>query len=287
MIELTGIPATIPIGFMAALGLMRVLGRDLRLPVSLGWRAGHAVLDGIEQDRLIDALVGTMAERYQAREFNWAASTRCVTPQLYRATCAAAEQEGDLRCLSFMAAFDTDAVVDKNGNLRSTRLDMSSGRQALLSDLRSLAKLLAKPEVAREAFQAALFGGGYDAGQSSYGLDPATQRSHATESRSPTKSAPLGKRGWVWLFAESLPLHPVLPLGNSRAYPAGFDNGYFWPVWGGQLYLEELAALRLLPAIGLRRLDGVLEIWKSPYYQIGKYGALASPVREPIVSAKD
>lgn len=286
MIELTGIPATTPIGFMAALGLMRVLGRDQLLPVSLGWRAGHAVLDGIEQDKLIDALVGSMAERCKAREFNWSASTRGVTPQLYRATCAAAEAESDLRCLSFMAAFGTDAVVDKSGNLRSTRLDMSSGRQALVSDLRGLAKLLSNPELARAAFQTAMFGGGYDAGQSSYGLDPATQRSHATESRSPTKSAPLGKRGWIWLFAESLPLHPVLPLGNNRAYPAGFDNGYFWPVWRGQMTLEEIAALRLLPANGLRRLDGVLEIWKSAYFQIGKYGALASPVREPMVKAK-
>lgn len=286
MIELTGIPAATPIGFMAALGLMRVLGRDLRLPVSLGWRSGHAILDGIEKNQLIDSLVCAMADRYRAREFNWSASTRGVSPQQYRATCAAAEVDGDLRCLSFMAAFGTDAVLDQNGNLRSTRLDMSSGRQALLSDLGRLAKQLAKPETARAAFQTALFGGSYDEDQSSYGLDPATQRSHATESRSPTKSSPLGKRGWIWLFAESLPLHPVIPVANNRAFPAGFDNGYFWPVWRGYLSLEEVAALRLLPINGLRRIDGVLEIWKSAYFQIGKYGALASPVREPIAKVR-
>lgn len=286
MISLTGIPASSPIGFMAALGLMRVLGGDLHLPVSLGWRNGHAVLDGEGDGDLLDHVANAMVDRHAAREFNWSDSTRAVTADQYRAACAAAEAEGDLRCLSFMAALCTDAVLDKDGNVRSTRLDMTSGRQKLLSDMRGLAKQLGKRETARDVFQTALFGGSYDKDQSSYGLDPATQRSHATESQQPAKSSPFGKKGWVWLFAESLPLHPIIPTANNRAFPAGFDNGYFWPTWRGFLSLDEVAALRLLPLDGLRRLNGIREIWKSAYFKIGKYGALSSPVREPIVTPK-
>lgn len=284
MIRLTGIPAASPIGFMAALGLLRVLGQDHGVPVSLGWQDGCACLEGIDAQELVDVLVRHMEGRHQAREFTWSDSTRGVTADAYRAACLDAARANDLRALGFLAAYGSDAVLDDKGQVRSTRLDMTSGRQSLISDLRKLAAVLESPDAARAAFQAALFGGAYDKDQSSYGLDPATQRSHATEHASPQKSAPLGKRGWVWLFAESLPLHPVLPVGSNRALPAGYDLGYFWPIWHAQVSLAEASALRLLSLDALRRLAGIDELWRSTYFQIGKYGALSSPRREPLVT---
>lgn len=281
MLELPGLPAASPITFMAALGLLRVLEQDCQLDVQLGWSEGHARLDGTLPDDLPTLLAAHVCGRHRSLEFNWADTTRKVAVTVYRAACEKAQASADQRALDFMAAWGSEAALDKDGFVRGTRLDLTSGQQKLIRDLRALAQTLQDEQLATTVFRQALFGGPYDLDQSSYGLDPATQRSHATEHQAPSKSRLAGKRGWVWLFAESLPLHPVLAVDERRALPAGFDNGYFWPIWSGLLALDEIAALRALPKASLHQIEGISEIWHSAYVQIGKYGALAFPQREP------
>ena len=48
MHDLFGLTASSPIGFMAALGMVRVLTSDRGCKIRLGWRNGHAVIKGIE-----------------------------------------------------------------------------------------------------------------------------------------------------------------------------------------------------------------------------------------------
>jgi hypothetical protein len=282
MIELPGLPAGSPITFMAALGLLRVLSEDCGLPVQLGWKNGHAVIDGDVPEDLVARLVQQMKGRHQHLEFNWAETTRKIPLVQYQQACEKAEQNQDRRALAFLAGWGTDAVLDKDGFVRGTRLDLTSGQQKLIRDLRGLALVLQDDTLARSVFATALFGGDYGTDQSSYGLDPATQRSHATEHQAPSKSKTVGKRGWIWLFAESIPLHPVIPLDDRRALPAGFSDGYYWPVWNGYLSLNEVMSLRALSKDVVKKIDGVLEVWHSAYLQIGKYGAFGFPKRESV-----
>ncbi len=274
-VELPGLLAHSPIGFMAALGLLRVLSEDHRLDVRLGWRGGHAVLQGIDRGELIQVLQTHMAGRHRAPEWNWRDTTKRVTPEEFQG--ALASMAGDARARSFLAGFVLPAILDGNGFLSSTRLDMTSGRQQLLADLRRLAEALQEPGAARRAFQRALFGGPYEA-QSSYGWDPAAVRRHALEAKAPTTSKPPGKPGLVWLAAESLAWHPMRPW-DGRAYTTGCERlggdwVYFWPIWSGCLDAVTARTLRQLSHDQVRRLPGVTACWASTFDSSGQYGAL-------------
>ena len=275
MHDMLGLSAGSPIGFMAALGLLRVLADDRKCDVRLGWRNGFAVLDGIDPETAISELMANMENRAAAPEFNWSDTTRKVSADQYRMACN--DMEDDKRALDFMAGWATDAVLYE-GNVRATRMDMTSGNQKLLQDLRKIAASLTKTHL-----NTALFGGNYE-GQSSFGLDPIAVRSHAHEPRAPTKSKAPGKPGLIWLAFESIPLHPVIPVESNRANTTGWrmrpDVGYVWPIWDGWLTMDEAFFLRTLPIERLRYRPGVSEVWFSKYGSSGKYGMLLPAKRE-------
>ncbi len=76
---------------------------------------------------------------------------------------------GDKRALGFMAGWASDAVIWQ-GAVKVTRMDMTSGQQKLLRDLRKLSE-----KITPNHFESALLGGPYD-DQSSFGLDPVAVR---------------------------------------------------------------------------------------------------------------
>ena len=84
MVELPGITSRSPIGFLAALGLLRVLAEDRGQQVALGWHDGRAVLEGITREEAIEELAANMAGREKAFEFTWADSTRKIPPETHR-----------------------------------------------------------------------------------------------------------------------------------------------------------------------------------------------------------
>ena len=275
MHDLYGMIASSPIGYLAALGMLRVLAADRNLKVRLGWKDGHGVIDGIDPDTAISELVANMEGREKAFEFNWADTARKVGPDEYRRACGVAA--GDLRALGFMAGWATDTIV-RNGQIAVTRMDMTSGQQKLLRDLRGLAIKLT-----REHFVSALMGGPYE-GQSSFGLDPIAVRSHAHEHQAPTKSKAPGKPGLIWLAFESIPIHPVVPVAPNKPQTTGWRMGreaaYVWPIWEGMLGLEEVSLLRALPVNLLQNRSGIRELWSSRYGSSGKYGMLLPAQRE-------
>lgn len=276
MHDLNGLLAGSPIAFLAALGTLRVLVSDRSLDVRLGWRNGHAVIDGIDPNTAIEELAANMTERAESPEFNWADTPKKCTPEVYRKACN--QMAGDHRALAFMAGWATDAVLDNNGGIRVTRMDMTSGKQKLLKDLRDLAG-----KVTQDHFRSALLGGSYQ-GQSSFGLDPVAFRSHAHEPQAPTKSKTPGKPGLTWLAFESIPFHPVVPVATNQVATIGWrmppNISYVWPIWSMLLTLEEITLLRALPVDNLSRRPGVMEVWASRLGKNGKYDWLLPARRE-------
>ncbi len=277
MLMLKGLSAASPIGFMAAVGLLRVLAEDCELPVRLGWRNGLAALEGVERETLLEMLTQHMGARHEAYEWNWTPSAKRMLASEYAEACRQAA--GDRRALAFLAAFATDTALTEEGFIRSSRLDLTSGRQQLIADLKRVAQGLREADDAKYAFTSALFGGPYER-QSSFGWDPVGVRSHAHEARAPAASAPPGKRGLVWLAAEALSLHPVLP-SRGRATTTGCERigdggqAYYWPVWEEAiLELSEVRFLRALDFISLTRRPGVTSVWASDFGSSGKYGML-------------
>ena len=92
----------------------------------------------------------------------------------------------------------------------------------------------------------------------------------------------LGLMGLVLLAAESLPLHPVVPISATRTQTIGCRErtAYVWPVWSAPLHLEDIRLLRARPVDTLADMRGVTEVWRARFISIGKYGALAAGARE-------
>ena len=275
MHDLPGLTAASPIGFLAALGMLRVLVSDRGLDVRLGWQNGHAIIDGVDPDKAISELAANMKARNEAPEFNWADTPRKIPPEVYRNACD--EMAGDTRALGFMAGWASDTIL-RNGAVVVTRMDMTSGQQKLLRDLRGLSQ-----RIVIDHFHHALLGGAYE-DQSSFGLDPIAVRTHAHEHKAPTKTNRPGKPGLIWLAFESIPLHPVVPISPNRAattgWRTGFKTAYVWPIWEALLALEEVSLLRTLPVERLDIRPGVTEVWASRYGQSGKYGMFFPGLRE-------
>jgi hypothetical protein len=275
MYDLNGLNAGSPIGFMAAIGMLRVLASDRGLNVRLAWRNGHAVIDGVDTETTIEELAANMTSRAESPEFTWHDTARKTPPEVYRGFCD--QMADDDRALGFMAGWGTDAVL-RDGFIAVTRMDMTSGQQKLLRDLRGLAA-----RVTRDHFQSALLGGSYE-DQSSFGLDPIGVRYHAHEGQAPTKSKAPGKPGLIWLAFESIPLHPVVPIAPNRTQTTGWrilpNTAYVWPIWDAMLTINEIEMLRMLPIERLSERPGVTEVWASRYGSTGKYGMLYPAQRE-------
>ncbi|CAD5374843.1 conserved hypothetical protein [Rubrivivax sp. A210] len=293
-VDLTGLVGSSPIGFMAALGLLRVCVQDHGVDLRLNWEQGHARLHGLGREELFDLLKRHMKGRAAAPEFNFtvagdkgsrgkAMHLRTILPEDYRTAVAACQ--GDARALGFLAGFATDAVVNDKGFIARTKFDFSSGQQRLVDEFRSLAAML-DPEAKRPRVpfaarvERALMGGAYEE-QHTFGWDPASLMTHAHQASAPTDSATPGQPFTVWLAVESLPLHAVLPTGPRRARTTGFagTSAYVWPIWAEPLSLREVMLLRQRPVETLDRLGGVTEIWSSQVISVGKYGFLAPAAR--------
>ncbi|WP_040107230.1 type I-G CRISPR-associated protein, Cas3-extension family [Azotobacter chroococcum] len=290
-LELTGLHIASPQGFLAALGLLRLCTQDLGLNVRLSWSGSHARLHGIDWPVLRTGMVRHMRGRSEAPEFTFPVTLENgsqapvgrlnrIRPEDYRA--AARSMRGNPRALAFLSAFATDAVVSRQGYAVCNRLDFSTGQQQFMPKLRHLADEL---DPTREDFETrlrhALFGGPYEA-QHSFGWDPVAVRRHAHEAEAPTHSAPPSQPFCIWLAIESLPLHPVLPIGPDRAVTTGFSGEqYLWPQWSEPLTLEEVRLLRQRPISTLEKLEGVLAIWRSAIASSGRYDTLSTAVRSP------
>lgn len=293
-VDLTGLPISSPIGFMAALGLLRVCAADHGIPARLSWTPTHARLHGADSEALRDLLAEHMEGRSEGPEFNIESRDdkgrrapvdhlRTLRPADFRDAVSALH--GDARALGFLAGFGTDAVLTDKGFIGRSRFDFTSGQQTLLGGFRQLAGML-DPKAKRprvplpERIERALFGGPYEE-QTSFGWDPATMMSHAYQPIAPTDSATPGQPMLIWLAIESLPLHPVLPAGPGRAQTLGFDRGkkYVWPQWKEPLSLGEVTLLRHRPVNSLDRLPGVSATWASAVTSNGKYGLFRPAAR--------
>lgn len=296
VLELTGLPASSPMGFMAAIGLLRVCARDHRQAVALSWNDSHARLHGMARADLVELLCGHMRGRWSAPEFNFQVTDdkgrrstvghlRQIRPADFRN--AAEAMRDDARAASFLAGFGTDAVVNDEGFIARSRLDFSSGQQQFMDGIRKLGKSL-DPDARRPAvpltarIERSLFGGPYEE-QHTFGWDPASLKVHAHQPEAPTDSATPGQPMTVWLAVEALPLHPVIPIAPRRAATAGVGagKGYVWPLWSAALGIDAVELVRQRPVQTLDQLPGVTAIWMAAFTSVGKYTFMLPGARTP------
>jgi hypothetical protein len=249
---LSGLKGTEPIGFLAAVGLLRVLaGRRTFGEVRMGWSddsGWSAVLHtekACDGDRLVADLLEHLSGRGSLPIFGgrgpdgspvggteWADIK--VDPLLFRdwllATRPAARRD-EREAADFLSAFGSELITARSsGDLKPSAFHMTSARQQFLVSCRNLANSLGPTarggrgfRVPSVAFREAVFGPWEYADEfSTLGLDPNTEPVYALEASKPGDDTPVSTRAAVWLAIEAMPLFSVVPV-KGRLQTRGFD----------------------------------------------------------------
>lgn len=243
-----------PLGFMAAIGVLRVVSRD-DTEAKLVWRRDgiwSAVLQTTEPLDLIEILISDV-ERWRrghpAVEFAVNADRKAQDlkhpPDEFRKLMLSLV--GDLEAADFVAAYATGVAVDGSGQTKPTSLHLTAGQQRFMDAVLDL-----RAAVTREDLHEALYGPWTGrVGPKDTRWRAASERSRALLSFDPSKEKGATVVGAAWLAFQAMPLFPVVPVGR-RAVTTGFtgrgkSEQFIWPVWSCPLTLFEVRVLLAQP----------------------------------------
>jgi len=209
LLELPALQGHTPIGFMAALGLLRVAPLGTRL--SWNETTQVAELHGLQRDALLDHLLQHMVGRSDSPELKLADDVRKFDVDTFRKTYDQAEEP----LASWMRAWWRED--GKDGCTTPTNLCLTGGPQRMIKMARELSRSLdssikkGADRLVRAKFEVALFGPWrYEDDFASWGWDPATFRPGALTPHAPSEMKMAGVAAAYWLAWESQPLFPCI-----------------------------------------------------------------------------
>jgi CRISPR-associated endonuclease/helicase Cas3 len=300
---LRGLDGTNPLGFVAAIGLFRVLSSDSDLgEVSLRWvpSAGTWVPDvactvrDLTEDQLLEVLqrnlnvemVDHPLHRLESLASRDGEERRAaISEMVTRATCT------DRLQTDWLSAYTSDAAGDDAINqLQTTRRDYHYRNAASIIAVSNLDYLR------RAIFHEWDYADALD--NQSLHLDPSEDRRHAYQwnkpSGDPERKRTGGMLGANRLAIEGLPVFTSVPVGD-RLRTTGFtgsratDTRWTWPIWSG--YLDLGATRSLLSCADLQADDfdplnrqglrerGILAVYRTYRILVGKTPNF-TPVRQ-------
>ena len=298
---LTGLDGSNPLGFLAAVGVLRILG-DLNNTARMAWRATQRgwrpSLTGVghDQDELCSALQTSLKEasnaifdigkaqegKKESNKFPFAADRLASA---FKAAVGRAHVE-DRREVDLLAAFGTELHPGKNGTFQCTGFKMvrsgDSNRQGMLYYAKALRESLDRGMLDRTLFHAwDYMDGGY-----SLRWDPIEDQRYALRWRDPSKSDTTDGPGTMvaanCLAVEGLRCLPVMPTA-TRVRTTGFQEvqrqtAFVWPIWRPPLGVETVRSLLSLPDLDKTPLDrqalemrGVHEVYGVQLVRPNKY----------------
>ena len=261
MITLTGLDGSNPLGFLAALGVLRVLtdrGCDARLAWVQRGRWVPELSADLEVGALLDLL--DLDRRGWSQEM---ALQLCYSkdggpgdvrdlkprPEDLRAWLHRLLEEGSPRSVALAAAFFTESAQDNNGNTKPTALHFTAGQQEFLTMAREL-----QAGVTRADLEEALIGPWrYQRTLPVFGWDCSASRDYALRASDPSKDKKTGVPGADWLALMGLAFLPVAPDGDSVRTPGcsgEWKTGvYTWPLWTVPLRAPTVQSLLVHPRL--------------------------------------
>lgn len=269
-LELTPLHGHTPIGFMAALGLLRVAPVGTRLAWNRVTQA--AELHGPNRESLMDHLLKHMVGRSDAPELKLADDVRKFDRESFRVAYDHAEEPLALWMRSWWRE------DGKDGNTTPTDLCLTGGPQRMIKMARELAQALdparkkGADRFVRAKFEEALFGPWrYEDDYASWGWDPSTYRPGALTSSAPATMKMDGVAGAYWLAWESQPLFPCIHGAGTLGFESR-PRAWTWLTWEVPLDLMAVQALLRQPqearALGGRRYrSGIAFAGKIQYFE--------------------
>ncbi len=261
-VELVGVDGSNPLGFLAALGLLRVA--SVASPSArLGFAPDgsfSAFLDGIGSSSELVSLVAADAER-AAGSPGWRLTYTKVEkrgskevadlkapPEDFRGflgRCLEFWIAGDGEAVAYAAAFGTDVAVDGKGNTKPTAFHFTAANQQFLGAVEMI-----RASLDREWIETSLLKGHGGRPGSNLRWDPGAERNWALMASNPNDDGTRVDAPLEWLAFRGLPLLPSFPRGSRIITTAvvgrGDDMTFTWPLWSPPASLTTLrSALQL------------------------------------------
>jgi hypothetical protein len=246
-IELNGLDGSNPLGFLASLGLLRVIpGAKLGFCEDGSYRA---FVDGIgmsESDlaTFITADAEAAANECSPWRFTYTKSaSKKQGPQKvadlkpppdefkkFLVTCIEAWLNGNDEAAAYAAAYATDIAVDGKGNTKPTAFHFTAANQTFLGAVESI-----RSSLMQEWVETSLFKGHSERKGSNLRWNPGAERNWALMSNNPNDDGTRVDAPLEWLAFRGLPLLPSFPRG-SRIITTGIvgrgdDMTFTWPLW--------------------------------------------------------
>ncbi len=289
-IEFSGLDGGNLLGFLAAIGALRVLTLAERgAEVRMRWMARGAWRPVVQHSRLRthEEIVEALGQRVcgeSSIDTAWrigddlTISRSDFRKHLEDATSRATHRARDTA--DFLSAFGSDASGNgtKKDQITDTefRTMSGAGHQHFLGFMRELAIGTDYEHLHR----ALVMEWDYEDGRPSLRWDPADYRPHALRAEDPSGDPIQTMRGANRLAIEGLPLFPTLPVGR-RVRTVGFEDRnneteITWPIWANALDLNTVGSLLASDEVQegdrtklARR--GVVQIFRARRFTDGKY----------------
>lgn len=246
-IQLVGVDGSNPLGFLAALGLLRVVP-DAKLGFSEDG-SFRAFVDGLsETESGLATLVAADARASAIPEAPWRfaytkGATKKQGPQevadlkpppddfkKFLATCIEAWLSGDEEAAGYAAAYGTDVAVDIKGNTKPTAFHFTAAQQTFLGAVEGI-----RASVTEEWVEKSLFEGHGEQPGSNLRWDPGSERNWALMANKPSGDGTRVDAPLEWLAFRGLPLLPSFPRGTrivtTSVVGRGDDMAFTWPLW--------------------------------------------------------
>lgn len=296
-ILLHGIDGANPLGFLAAIGTLRVLSLDDD-DVRLRWRK-HAnawrpmlTIDATTEEDLVERLQVKLATSIPAEVFalgdNPSVPLDVFRP--YAQASATMALKGNRVQADFAAAFAGEYPTDKDGKVPDTALRTMSGagHQHFLKFMRNFVEQV-RPEHLRKALFDTWC---YDDPVQNMTLrwDPSDDNRYALRWSDPSGDPDRKLMGSMWganrLAIEALPLFPTLPTHRQLETTGFHTQGarkthWTWPIWDARTGVDTVRSLLDMVDVhrsgrpdsqpqGLRA-RGIVEVYRSRRLTTGKF----------------
>jgi hypothetical protein len=258
---LNGLNGSSPLGFLAALGLLR-LARAAQPNARLGFLDDgtfRAFLEGVSGDIALlvaddaAAAAGPQGWRleYSKAEKRGAkvvADLKAPPDDFKRFVdaCVARWLDGDGESVAYAAAFGTTIARDGKGNTKPTAFHFTAANQQFLGTVEEI-----RDSVTSEWASRSLFHGHADASGSNLRWDPAAERNYALMANNPTSEGTSVDAPLEWLAFRALPLFPTFPEGSRITTTCVLGRGdemrMTWPVWSTAISLDSVQTILQMP----------------------------------------
>lgn len=247
-IPLAGVYGSNPLGFLALLGLLRIVpGTKLSFAADGSFQAFLDEFEGDKSD--LATLVVNDATKAGDENAPWRFTyTKAATKKKgaqpvadlkpppadfknFLADCVQVWVTGNGEAVAYAAAYATDVAVDeKKVNTKPTAFHFTAANQTFLGIVEDIRASLSKDWV-----EQALFTGHAEKPGSNLRWDPGAQRDWALMANDPTDEGTRVNAPVEWLAFRGLPLLPTFPQGTTiiTSGVAGRGNhmSFTWPLW--------------------------------------------------------